>query len=194
MARTRLEVWKEVPGWSGYEVSDGGRVYKKPFVDKLGHKREGRVLKQKVGRNKSGNYKSIVVTLSSNGVIGYFSVARLMLLAFKGCPLPEQTQARHLDSNSFNNKLSNLAWGTYEDNLNDKIAVGRSGKGSTNSQSKLSENDVLDIKELCKSIVIGGRGGKSFKRTITIDEIAKKFNVSRTAIKLIKSGVSWTHV
>ena len=66
-------------------------------------------------------------------------------------------------------------WGLETDR--DKRAV----KGIKNGCSKLTEQEVKEIKNL-------------LLKGIPQDKIAKDFNVSRSAIALIKQGKSWKHV
>lgn len=54
-------------------------------------------------------------------------------------------------------------------------------KGENCPSAKLTEDEVLQIKELIKN-------------KMSITDIAKKFNVSRGAIKGIKTGSTWSHV
>jgi hypothetical protein len=51
-------------------------------------------------------------------------VHRLVCMAFHGMPAGN-LQVRHLDGNPKNNKPTNLAWGTYEENWADRRAHGR---------------------------------------------------------------------
>jgi hypothetical protein len=75
-----------------------------------------------------------VLAINKHGVIGVYVVeegrrrqrfvraGRLVLLAFKGPPLPGLGNfARHLDDDVFNNRLANLAWGSWSDNARDAV-------------------------------------------------------------------------
>jgi len=55
-------------------------------------------------------------------------------------------------------------------------------RGTTHHNSKLSEDDVIQIKLLLKEGVVTGR------------DIAKQFEVATSAISKIKSGKAWAHV
>jgi DNA-binding XRE family transcriptional regulator len=74
--------------------------------------------------------------------------------------------------------------GTNQDNTNDKMERGRINpvKGSRHYKAKLSERDVIKIREMYAS-------GDYLQR-----EIAAIFNVTRTAICEITRGASWKHV
>lgn len=86
---------------------------------------------------------------------------------------------RHLCNNRKCINPYHLYPGTHEDNMRD-MALAGSQKGSKNPGSKLSEIDVLAILNMF---------GK-FK----INEIAKKFNVTRKNIEMIKYGKTWAHI
>lgn len=98
------ETWQPVPGMEDrYEVSDLGRVrhtrYLKPWVDRDG-------------------YQWITVRLDKETKRN-FPVHHLVLKAFIGEPEPGQ-ESRHHNDVSDDNRLENLAWGTRQDNADDR--------------------------------------------------------------------------
>jgi uncharacterized protein YerC len=77
------------------------------------------------------------------------------------------------------NRLENLEWATRSENQKHAILFGlRTTKGVKNSQSKLTETQVLSILE--------------DKRTYGV--ISKEYNISVPTISDIKRGYSWTHI
>ena len=105
--RAKETPWRPIPGFAGYEASEGGQVR---------NVLTGRVL----GINKFG--KSQLWIDGRNKTI---RTGRLILLAFKGPSLdPECNFARHLDDDVLNNRLDNLAWGTVADNYADAVRNG----------------------------------------------------------------------
>lgn len=62
-------------------------------------------------------------SLSGHGQPRSARVHQLVLEAFVGPPGPGQ-EARHLDGDKANNRLSNLAWGTHTENMRDAIRHG----------------------------------------------------------------------
>jgi len=76
-----------------------------------------------------------------------------------------------------------LFLGTNKDNVDDKVFKDRQAKGSENGNSILSENDVLEIKELLK-----------YKYYGYIRNMMKKYNVSERCILDIKTGRTWKHI
>ena len=121
-----MENWKPIPGYEGrYEVSDQGSV-------------RNRVKKLAQATMRSGH-----LTVHLNRQTQY--VHRLVLFAFVGA-LPANTQrmeARHLDGNPTNNKLTNLAWGTVVENRADRRRLGETAKLSYSEMLGL-QHDLRD--------------------------------------------------
>lgn len=124
------EVFKDIPGWEVYEISNLGRVRRK---------KSGRILKQSVTRTKYTKYR--MVHLSMNNVPRKFLVHRLVLLAFVG-PCPDGMECLHNDDDPFNNCVDNLSWGTSKQN---KERWDR--KGSKHSSSRITEADVIEMRQ-----------------------------------------------
>lgn len=108
------ERWLPIPGHPGYEVSDQGRVLSR--------------------RRHRGSTVPRLLTASVDSV-GYPSVAlrgenhlrirvhRLVLATFVG-PLPKGMVTRHLNGNREDNRLENLAYGTFAENYEDSLRHG----------------------------------------------------------------------
>lgn len=107
-------------------------------------------------------------------------VHRLVLEAFDGPPPPD-TECRHLNGDSSDNRIENLKWGTSEENTRDMLEHGRAGLGSQAGRSKLTDDEVLKIMALV-------RAGESCSR------VARQFNVTAANIAAIKNGRSWNHL
>jgi len=99
------EIWRPIPGRPNYEVSNFGRIYRHEH-----RAMDGKLLRAMVSKPIQ-------------------RVAQIVLEVFVG-PRPPGQLCRHLDDNISNNHLSNLAWGTYQDNTNDAIRNGIVGKGT----------------------------------------------------------------
>ena len=74
---------------------------------------------------------------------------------------------------------SHLFQGTKKDNGVDMVSKNRSTKGSKNSKAKLTEEQVIKIKQLLLS------------NKYTHQEIANIYNVTRTNITTINTGRNW---
>ena len=106
------EIWKDIPGYPGYKVSNLGSVKSKDRVVKYsnGVKRfySGKELSQ--GTTKKG-YKYVYPGFSKNGKRNTVGVHRLVAIAF--IPNPEAKPfINHIDGNPSNNRVDNLEWST----------------------------------------------------------------------------------
>lgn len=106
------EIWKNISGYKNYQVSNFGRIkslnYNKTKYTKI--------LKPDIRRD----YLS--VTLYKNGVRNRFQVHRLVAIIF----LPNINNlpcVNHIDGNKQNNRIDNLEWCTYKENINHSIKI-----------------------------------------------------------------------
>lgn len=97
----------------------------------------GRYRVTKDGRVFSGERELVAVyrdgylrvRLSADGRRERVCVHVLVALAYRG-PRPSlRHEVRHLDGSRDNNRASNLAWGTWEDNVADRCKHGKSSRG-----------------------------------------------------------------
>ena len=105
------EVWKPIVGFPGYEVSDAGRI--KSFRRNI----QGKILKPYITGPRK-NY--LEVMLGRDGCLVRRKVHRLVLETFVG-PCPTNYEAGHMDGNSMNNHVNNLAWITPSENIRMKF-------------------------------------------------------------------------
>ena len=108
-----------------------------------------------------------------------FTAPRAMCLLAHGEPPENSYHAAHSCGNGHLGCMNpkHLTWKTPKDNERDKIKHGTLRKGESINTCKLSEFDVLEIREK-----IGTIAGK---------ELAKQYGVSPTVISNIKVGNSW---
>ena len=166
---TEFEIWKDITGYEGiYQVSNFGRI-----------KSLGRFLKR--GESKifvdefimSGGSTPIgykTVNLTKNKVRKAFSVHRLVAEAF--IPNPEgKPEVNHIDGDKLNNNYANLEWCTRRENLQHAYDTGLvNQQGSDSVNAKLSDDEVLEIRELYKT----GR--------YTYDCLAEEYQVGASTI------------
>jgi hypothetical protein len=108
------ELWRPVPGFPNYEVSDLGRVWSVPRP-----RTSGGMLVQ----SRSGPYLRVHL-VDPDGKEANPTVHRLVLLAFAG-PCPPGMVTRHGPGGALDNRLANLCWGTQSDNIRlDRIRDG----------------------------------------------------------------------
>lgn len=173
-------VWKAVVGYEGlYEVSDRGEVRSldRWVPNRHGTRswRRGAIMRQ-VLLNKSG-YPA--VGLSKDGVQSLVKVHVLVAEAFIG-PRPEGYVTRHLDGDPTNNRKSNIRWGTWQENSDDRTRHGRVPFGEACKMSKLTATKVRRIRRM---LVVH-----------TNAFIAAKTGMSNQQISNIKLGKSWAHL
>lgn len=112
-----MEVWKDIPGYEGlYQASSLGRIKALKKVRSIGGRCNMRSYPEKVMHlRKLPKKKYLYVTLCKNGQARSHTVHRLIALTH--VPNPNNFPVvDHLDTDTFNNAASNLAWTTYAEN------------------------------------------------------------------------------
>ena len=166
----RVVVWRDILGYEGmYQVSNCGLVRSLDRTDRAGRKLAGKELKL---CSHPGGYR--VVTLSRNGIRYMATVHKLVLETFV-CARPDGMEARHIDGNPANNKLTNICWATHIENVADRKIHGTDTRGQTNGMAKLCELDVWLIRR-CAT---------------TQEKIANFFGISQQQVSRIKRGEHW---
>ena len=160
---------KTIPGYEDYEVDTNGRVWS----FKSGIKTEKKL------SFRANGYLS--VGLSTNGKFKNCLVHRLIMLTFCG---ESNLQVNHIDGDKTNNNLTNLEYCTASENIRHAFKTGlNKSKGEGNTNSKLTEKDVIGIKT---ALLAPYRG-------INVD-LGRKYGVKNVTISSIRSGRSWKHV
>jgi hypothetical protein len=163
---TKEEIWKDIPDYEGlYQVSNLGDI---------------RSLKRKKAIN----------LLPSIGTDGYYrlnlhknggktsSIHRIVAQAF--IPNPDnKPQVNHKDGNKLNNHFDNLEWCTPKENTNHAHLTGlANNSGINNYQSRLSVNDIIEIR----------------RSNLSQRDLAKKYQVFQNTIHLIKSNKTYKNI
>jgi hypothetical protein len=176
MIRTNVvELWASIPGLDeNYEASDLGRI--RSVID---NQRRRRVVPVILSQSLCGSrrYFKVNVQVDRKGKIKL--VHLLVLEAFSGPALGRD--GLHGPGGSFDNRFCNLAWGSKYENSMDRWRDGTMNEGSKNSQSKLTEEKVIDIKA---KLAAGA----------TSSELARIYGVSAQTVSTIKHGQAWRHV
>lgn len=73
-----------------------------------------------------------------------------------------------------------LSWKTKSENQSDRHIHGTSNSGSKHGMAKLSEKQVLEMRSLSNSV--------------SWDDLALKYNVTRNTVSLIARRKIWTHI
>lgn len=167
-SRVINEYWKPVVNYEGYyEVSNTGRIRRT---------QTGHILKPRI----SNGY--CLVDLRVNCVRKYYRIHRLVALSFVGPQPTSEHEIRHFDGDKRNNNSDNLSWGTRIENERDKVRHNKTNRGQRNGRSKLTTEQVLQIREL---LTMGHLLQK---------QIAAMFGVTRMTISDIKGGRSWLNL
>lgn len=133
------EVWAPVLlGYEGrYEVSNLGRV--RSWVDYTGEILDQPTLKTITILDDG----YAAVSLSKAGKSRVFHVHHLVLNSFQSAVLDAET--RHLDNNRQHNRIENLAWGTLQENVADRILSGCDQKLCQTFQRPIKVEDGSDV-------------------------------------------------
>lgn len=159
-----------------------------PIGDAYYAREDGEIVSMKYGKekilkktlNKQNGYYSVSIGYEINKYKTY-NVHYLICLAFHG-EKPDDMEVMHFDGDRLNNCPSNLSYGTRLENHADKIRHGTSGKGELNSNAKLTEEDVINIRKKYKKGVYG------------YIRLGKEFNVLSGTIQKIINREIWKHI
>jgi hypothetical protein len=169
-----MEKWENINGFEGYyQVSNFGNIRS---IDRNVYAHQGkRILKLKgktlkPAKDEDGYFR---VALCKNKKLQTFKVHRLVALHF--CDNYSSTlEVNHIDGNRQNNNYLNLEWVTHSKNIKHSFDIGLSKpkQGSKNPNSKLSEQDVIEIRKIA-----------SVKKHYGRKELSKQFGVSEKHIQ-----------
>lgn len=144
------EVWKDIPGWGNhYQASSLGRIKNSADINSCGRRIYPHIMRQ--GFNQKGY---LVVHLYFKGKRLCTSVGRLVLMAFKSNQ-ENKPCVDHIDTNRTNNRIENLRWVTFSENMSNPLTISRrSGmpwlKGCRHHQS---EHIIKSHRRKTKSVV-----------------------------------------
>lgn len=176
----------EIPGFEafvGYRVSRDGRVEtcwrKEPLSSRGGTRAVLTGQWQGLRTEWSTRYARVVLYVK--GKRNRCMVHHLVMLAHGPSPRLQGLKVLHNDGNVKNNHVYNLRWGTQKENIHDKWLHGTMAWGERNGNSKLEDEEVLEIRR-CKKF---GESARS---------LASRFNVSLSLVKQIVNGTIWKHL
>ena len=164
------EVWKDIPNWKLYQVSNKGNVkslnYNKTCKE--------RILKTSLCRG----YPQ--VGLSVNGKTKSKRVHRLVAETF--IPNPEgKPHINHINGIKTDNRVENLEWCTQKENIRHAVDTGLfSATGENNGMCKITKADAMEIK-------YGHQGMKQ-------KDIAEIYGIHQSHVCRIRLGKLWGHI
>lgn len=125
----------KIPGYDDYLATQCGKVLSL---------KNRRVTQMKPYGDKDG-YPS--VKLWRKGERLTEKVHKVVLESFVG-PRPDGMECRHLDGDNTNNALGNLAWGTHDENYQDRLRHGTGQEGEKNPVAKLTNAQAEEMRKL----------------------------------------------
>ena len=125
------ETFKDIPGYTGYQVSDLGRVRSTKY-------KQARFLSTHV--NKRTGYPTVRLFENNKGKT--YEIHKLVMLAFVG-PRPDGMCVLHRVSDRTNCALSNLHYGTQSENI---LQAFDEGSMSNESKRKLTRKQAVFIR------------------------------------------------
>lgn len=170
------EEWRPVVGWEGlYEVSDLGRVRSIPRLGAGGggsmRMRGGQILKRSIENGRAR------VRLCDRERIVRKRVYVLVAEAFLG-PRPPGHDVRHLDDVATNDVLTNLAYGTRAENIEDAERNGKTWYVPGQCRRGHLKEGRNNWRGQCYSCILaGGKAWRARQRGITlnVDELADEY-------------------
>ena len=164
---SNTEKWKQVEGFPGYEISNFGRVKSSHYFNGTNE----RILRHRLSRG----YCTVILVGTEKKYCK--QVHRLVGLAFIDNPEDKPT-INHMDGVKTNNHVDNLEWATRKENHKHAAENGLMASGERNGNSKLTAQDVINI-----------RGMDESQR-----KIADMFGVSHVLIGNIQRLETWKHI
>lgn len=177
-----FEEWRPVKGFRHYEVFNLGRVRskKRTCVETRAGKTIRRTYQSKVLRPGTSSNGYLVVTLSRRDKTQSQTIHTLVARAFLGPPR-EGLLVLHEDDVKSNNEASNLRWGTYGENMQDRETNGIQVYGEDRSTASFTNAQVRKIAKL-------------IARGTSNPEIASLMNCPRQTINNIRTGKTWSSI
>lgn len=160
------EEWRTVPGFSLYEASSLGRI-RRPI-----HWNTGKLVNHIMKFHPTDwGYYSLSL-MNDDGDSKSMLVHTIIALTFIGAKPSLLHIIAHWDNNGHNNTPDNLRWATHKENDDDKNRHGTRPIGLGNGNAKISDDDVLIIRNAYKS------GAKQ-------KDIAEIFNIDNGTVSRI---------
>ena len=169
--------------YPGYSITEDGRIWNDGLGRTCNEKQSGG--HWMYPRLNSCGYAVIsLCSVECKAIHGRsIQVGRFLLDAFVGeCP-PGQ-ECRHLDGNKLNNVLSNLAWGTQQENGWDSTRYGAHKRGEKHHSAKLTNQQVIEIKQRLDNDEVQAALAREFNVRASIIS-----NIYRKRARIIKEPV-----
>lgn len=163
------EIRKSIKGFENYLITNHGNVISLKFE------------KEKILKSNNDRKGYLLLNLYNKGIAKTCKVHRLVATAF--IPNPNnKPEVNHKDGNKQNNCVDNLEWVSKSENHLHAFKLGlRDNKGINSPTHKLTENNVLGIRDL-------------YLNGLTQKEIGLIYEVSQKQISLIVNSKQWKNL
>ena len=176
-SQTTVE-YREIPGFPGYRVGNDGSVWSCKKSVPLGRGLGTRIVLtdrwKLLSSRRTNGYPR--VDLCHNGKHRNRHVHELVMEAFVG-PRPEGAVICHYDDDPTNAHLDNLRYAAFQDNEADKLRNGNRPLGSRVYGSKLTEDQVREIRRLLLTMIP--------------EHVGPLFGINPATVAAIGSGETW---
>lgn len=166
-----LEIMKKIKGFDGYYCDFNGNI----FSDKSGS------LKKMKLKTTTRGYCSVMLYCGSRGSGRDILVHRIVAELFVD-NINKNKEVNHIDGVKTNNYAGNLEWVSRKENENHaRKFLGKDLKGSKHKLSKLTEDQVIELRKLREY-------GWTYIR------LSKKFGIGISQAHRICKRLKWGHV
>jgi hypothetical protein len=179
------ELWKPIKGFEQfYEASNLGRI---KSIGRIVHQTHMDKYKKERMMTPYLNPKKYLCTKLYDGFDNSksFTIHKIIALTFLENP-NNYIEVNHVDGNKVNNRVDNIEWCSRSHNVRETYRLGLKDPskymGSGNKTSKLTEEQVLSIREEYKNKSLNQR------------QLAIKYNVGNTLIGMIVHNQIWKHI
>lgn len=177
--------WKTINDYPYYQVSTLGEIKRLSRYNIKGHFLKEKIMKTKI--DKQGY--EVIGLVNKEGQQKVVKVHRMVALTF--IPNPDckpdvnhkwVDKALSAEENKRDNRIENLEWVTKEENMGHAHRENLvSYKGVKNSQSKLNEQEIIEIRD-------------KYSNGLSLKEIADQYGVTNSNIGCIVKNKTWKHV
>ena len=166
------EVWRSIPDFSTYSVSDRGRV----------KNAKGQIMRYHLSHN---GYPRVSLR-NGGGPSNLMMVHRLVAEAFLVKPVGFDStyQANHIDGCKTNNRTENLEWVTPTENMLHAVQTGLKPRGKDCSNAILTEEQVHEI---CRRLS-NGRSVNDIRNDLEL------MHLSEQTVRNIRQRKTWKHI
>lgn len=173
-----MEIWKDVPNYENlYKISNKGNLIRKSFEYYSPLSGTIKIREKKIKPLKNNGYHKCL--LIKNGKRKYTGVHRLVADAFIDNPKNKRV-VHHKNHNRSDNRVENLEWVTYKENIQYASKAGRMKRTKKSDSWAFKDEDIRYIRKMS--------GLKTQK------ELGIEFNVGQAFISKIQRMDAYKYV